>query len=365
MKKITLILGYLAAICLIIFPFCLTKGSFCTASWLLVIAAVLFSLGYAPLLFIQRQKTADTSWKKVANVLILITMIMAGVTVLAQHFLCPVAMGLGCVTYSLIILVIIMQIWKAVKATDPKCSLNNHNISVVAIMVLVLFAFMQATTVPRKVMNEFLGVYYTQQQEIGYFADKAASFMEKFDTKTTDNIKAVEYYTKAKEVTTLADSLVAYLHSLGGEMIQLADKKTVSLDSIEGICHKADRKSVEEVMFTQKKDSILNQKIMAFTTLIDENTSSRGKEMLKALFPECQKDSLESGKDCKSDCSTSCSGCCCCGPSTLIAQLVRFNSLELHIRMLQSETLPHLQALQYRELTRAAAKEDKKDEDTE
>jgi hypothetical protein len=357
MRKLMLLCGYLAVLCTVLFPF--FTCCHCTGGNILLWAAfVLFSICYAPLLFIQRNKTADTTIKKIFNVLVLVTMFIAGCAVITKHFHYGCAQGLACATYTLIILAILMQIWMAIKEPDPAKSNCKHNRSMVMAIVLVLFVMLQISTLPRNIMDEFNCVTANQSKEIAYFDAKAKSFFDNFDKNAASNPAAEAYYMKAKEVMAKSDSLIAYVKNVGEDMIFLAEKQKISFDSIENIHRKADRKSVAEVLYKQKKDSLINANMKAYATFVGENTNSRGKEILDIFFPGSVKDTAKSCKmTCKTSCKSDgkdqacCGGCCTC---TLICQLSTFYADVLHIRMVEAETLNYLQTMQAKALMREA-----------
>lgn len=356
MKKLTILFGYLAAICMALFLI-FKVGHYPGTFWLMMASCFLFSLVYAPLLFVQRLKAAENLSKKILSVLVFLAMLLAGVTLSAKFAHCSFAQPLACITYTLIILVILFQIWKGIKAKEPKCQLTNHNLAIGMTMVLVLFTFLQMSTLPRGILDEFNCVTGNQDKEITYFTAKANSFFENFDKNAGGNATAENYYVKAQEINAQSDSLVAYIRSVGEEMIQLAEKKPVSFDSLENVCHKANVKAVEEVLYEQHKDSLLQAKMAAYATFVGENTNSRGKEILDAFFTPVQPDSTQAcAKKCEKKCSqASCcgQGCCTC---TLICQLSTFRADILHIRMLQAETLNYLQTMQAKAMMKVEEK---------
>jgi hypothetical protein len=381
MKKLSLAFGYGAVIFTVIFAFfkaCHAPG----ANISLIIAGILFGLGYAPTLWMLRNKLADTKAKKYFNLLVMITMLFGAVAILSANFHCPQAQKLACFFYTLLVLVILYQIYLAVVEKDESASLGKHNIALVAALSLTIFAFIDGTTISKSVMDEFNCIYGTQNQEIAYFEGKADGFFENLD-KNSGNPAAAAYYDKAVKVNAMSDSLIAFIKSLGEEMMLAADSKPVSFDSLYQLKHKANKRVVEEILYDQKKDSLLMAKYQDFIAFMSENTNSRGREILEMFFACCTKDTVATPVEqdttaTKTDttqvvaegkveektaesCAEGSCGSCCCEPCTLICTLITLNSDILHIRMLQAETMNYLQTMQSKALIRGEVKEETKD----
>lgn len=377
MKKLNLFFGFAAVVFTVIFAFfkaCHAPG----ANISLILGGIFFGLGYGPTLWMLRNKLADTKAKKVFNLLVMITMLFGAVAVLSANFHCPQAQKLTCFFYTLLIVVILYQIYLAVKEKDELSSLGKYAIGLVAALTLTIVSFIDATTVSRSVMDEYNCIYGTQNQEIAYFEGKAGGFFENLD-KNAGNPAAAAYYEKAVKVNAMSDSLIAFLKSLGEEMMLAADGKAIAWDSLYQLRHKANKRVVEEILYNQKKDSLLMVKYQEFIAFMSENTNSRGKEILDMFFACCTKDTvatlveqdttaaktdttqaLAEGKTeekSAESCEEGSCGSCCCEPCTLICTLITFNADILHIRMLQAETMNYLQTMQSKALVRGEAKD--------
>ncbi len=372
MKKLNLFFGFAAVVFTAIFAFfkaCHAPG----ANISLILGGIFFGLGYGPTLWMLRNKLADTKAKKYFNLLVMITMLFGAIAVLSTNFHCPQAQKLTCFFYTLLVVVILYQIYLAVKEKDELNSLSKYAIGLVAALTLTIVSFIDATTVSRSVMDEFTCLYNTQNQEIAYFEGKSAGFFENLD-KSAGNPAAAAYYEKAGKVNAMSDSLIAFIKSLGEEMMLAADGKAIAWDSLYQLKHKANKRVVEEILYEQKKDSILQAKVQEFVAFMTENTNSRGKEILNAFFPTPTIETLPVateapdttqpktdstvGSDTEAkteECSESCNTCCC--SCSLICTLVSYNSDILHIRMLQAETMNYLQTMQSKALIRGEVKE--------
>lgn len=363
MKKLTLLFGYLAAIFAVLFVF-FKVYHIHGADWALLIAAILFAFGYAPFLYVMRNKLTEIKTKKCFNLIVLLTMIIGAVTVVLQNYHFVFADVFCMIFFILLILVIIYQVYLAFREPADEASLGKHNLSLVMLIIVAFFIYTDVSSVRKSVMNDFSCIYSTQNQEIGFFTDKTNAFFENFDKNASGNPAAAAYFEKAVLVNAKSDSLIAFIKSLGEEMMLFADKNPVSFDSLQMLCNKADVRAVQEIMYAQKKDSILQLNIKEYVAFMSENTNSRGKEILDIFFPATTEDTASAvivdtaavpgnSKDaCTVKCvHESCKACCCCTCS-LMCQLIMFNADILHVKMLQAETMNYLQTMQARALMR-------------
>lgn len=335
MKKLAVLFGYLALICIALYAW-FKIAHFPGADLMVWLGAIFFCLGFAPLWSWTRFKAAENSLNKIISVVAFLTMFFLGVSVIAKALYWGCGMINACIGDTFLIILILLVIIQAFKEGDPWKQLSLHSFSILAGIALTLFTFLQLTTIPKNTLNQFTSVIETQNKEIQYFTGKSNSFFENFD-KNAPNADAAGYYEKAKEVNTECDSLTAFIRTMGEDMMFQADKKKVSFDSIQNLCHPYYKKACNETCKVNGKDSIYSVKLEKFRTFMGENTNSRGKEVLDMFFPAPVKDSTQS-------CGSNSSCCCCC--CTLLCQLTDLNATILHIRILQAETMNYLQTMQ-------------------
>jgi len=137
MKKSTFIIGIVSAF-LILLGVGFKSQHWAGAGVMLTLGAVLFALGYSVLLWIDKNKIAQSSYQKFVNLMTMLTMliIMAGFLFKIQHW--PGA-GVGIYAGHILLLLMIPILFvQASRETDPVKKLNfNHN----AILLVVLTAF--------------------------------------------------------------------------------------------------------------------------------------------------------------------------------------------------------------------------------
>ena len=342
MKKLAVLFGYLAMICIALFAW-FKMAHYPGANCLVELGSIFFCLGFAPLWTWVRFKSAENTMNKVIDVLAFLSMFFLGVSVVAKALHWGCGQANFCIGSTFLILVILFVVVQAFKESDPWKQLTLHTFSIVAGIALTLTTFMQLTTVPKNTLYDFTSVISTQNKEIQYFTGKSNSFFENFD-KNAANGDAAGYYAKAQQVNASCDSLVKFIRPMGEEMMFAADKKQVSFDSIENLCHVDYLDACTEACTSKGKDSIYTVKLNQFKTFMLENTNSRGKEVLDMFFPGMVKDSAQSCCATKSSCS-----CCCC---ILLCQLTDLNASILHIRILQAETMNYLQTMQAKAMLR-------------
>ncbi|MCX6272350.1 MAG: hypothetical protein NTU44_14280 [Bacteroidetes bacterium] len=350
MKKVTLVLGYLAVISTVlfaIFKFSHLPG----ARWAIIAGCILFSLGYAPLLMITRNKLADSGLKKFTNIIACLAMLFVGATVLTktQHWVNNNIIDWMAAIF--LILAVLMTIIQSFMQKDPGKSLCGHNKAIILAMATILIMYLGMTRTPNVILNDFNMMIESQNKEIKYYNGKTTAMLENFD-KSPSNPAAQAYLQKATEVKARTDSMVVYIRSIGESLIFAAEETKMPFDSMQFVCHKADRTVVKEVFAKEKTDSIYKIKLAAYTSFMTENTNSRGKEILDIFFKPCDT-SCCSGKEMKKGC---CDGC---SPS-LIGMLTILNSDIVHLRLLETETVTYLQAMQAKAVLRIATEEQKK-----
>ena len=132
MKKLMLVSGYLAVICMALFAVHKILH-FPGANILEMSAYVLFSVVFTVLFFLERKKLAESGIKKAFNLFILLTMFTFGLGMAAWAFHCPYGMAMLCVASSFLIIVILMQVFFAFQEKDEAKSLSGHNLSLIHI----------------------------------------------------------------------------------------------------------------------------------------------------------------------------------------------------------------------------------------
>lgn len=336
MKKVTVVLGYLAVICIAIFAthkFFHWPGANVAA----IVGAVIFSLVYAPLLYRERMNTSDTLGKKIFDGVVLAAMVFFGGAFLVQVMHWPGNPALSCIAYSLLIIIILMQIYRAITEEDPDRSLDRHSLAIITAIVLTIVVFIELTTIPKSIVSDFDQNISTQRKEIQFFENKTNTLFENLDK--TSNISAIqEYMKKAEDVRVQSDSLVAYIRSMGEAMMFMADEKKVSFDSTENLTKKANTKVGVKFMTENHNDSVYQVKLMAYKEFMSKNTNSRGKEILDMFF--VKQDSLNAGDSKGENLGVS------RYHKSVISVMMDLNADILHIRMLESETINYLQTMQ-------------------
>jgi len=337
MKKITLAAGYLAVVCIAIFA--THKIMHWPGANVAAIAgSVLFSLIYAPLLYWERLKTSDTMLKKVFNLVVMAAMVFFGGSFLAYVMHWCGNPALACIAYSLMILVILLQVFRAITETESEGSMGRHNLSIVSAIVLTVVVFMELTTMPKSILTDFNQNIATQRLEIQFYTNKTNALFDNLDK--TSNIPGVQdYLKKAEAVRAQSDSLIFFIRSMGESMMFMADGQKISFDSTENLCKRGNMKVGEKFMTEERNDSIYQLKLKGYTDFLSANTNSRGKEVLDLFF--AKQDSASSAVDCS---TTNCCSRCYC--KSVISVIMDLNADILHIRMLESETINYLQTMQ-------------------
>lgn len=353
MKKLTLVFGYLAVILIALFAW-FKINHWPGAHVLLLAGSFVFILGYAPLLYLVRKDLVENGLQKLINLLGMLTMMFFGAAVLFRVLHWPYPVFFSCSAYTLLVITLLLMIYQAIGKKGFGFSLVNHNISILAFLVLIIMVFMELTTVPKSILQDFSPVITSQNKEIQYFTGKTAALFENFD-KTPDNAVTQAYLQKAEEVKSTSDSLVNYIKSVGEELMFMAHKKQISFDSLEDLSCKANRKVGYQLMVTQKNDSIFKAKYTQYKAFMTENTNSRGKEILDLFFTI--DDSIITDKYGKStDWSTR------RFKLTLASILTQLNADIVHVRLVESETINYLQAMQAKAALKGQEVKDKLNE---
>jgi hypothetical protein len=349
MKKLAIVSGYLAMILIALYAVFAVRH-IPGANILVSIGCVLFCLVFAPLWSWLRYKEAGSTLNKAISVVAFLTMFFLGVSVIAKALFWGCGIINACIGSTFLILLILLVIIQAFKEGDPWKALTLHTVAIVSGIVLTLVTLLQLTTISKCTLYEFTEVINTQNKEIKYFEGKSNGFFENFD-KNAANAAAVGYYEKAQQVNAQCDSMVAILKAVGEEMMSAADKKAVPFDSVQNLCHPGYSKACNESCSKFHNDSTMGIKYEQFRVFMNENTNSRGKELLEMFFPAMPKDTAQG---CSSDGGQCCEGCC----GTMISQIIGLNANILHIRMLQAESMNYLQTMQAKSLFQAVKSEE-------
>jgi len=141
MKKITMILGFVAAI--VFFVGCMFKVQHWPgAGAMITFGFAVFVIGYAPLLFLDKNKLAENNLQKIFNILVLIPMILIPLSALfkIQHW--PGG-GVGLiVSHILLIIYIPVFFYRAFKTENPVKKLNFFNEAILLTFIEAFNFFM-------------------------------------------------------------------------------------------------------------------------------------------------------------------------------------------------------------------------------
>jgi hypothetical protein len=140
MKKITFLTGVISTILLLIGIF------FKTQHWplsgvLMTVSLVSFALGYAVLLFMDKNKTAQTGIDKFANVMVMLTMIIVSISFLFKIMHWPGA-GIGIWAAHIILIVMIVVLYiQGSKQTDPVKKLHIDSSAIILTLMTAISAY--------------------------------------------------------------------------------------------------------------------------------------------------------------------------------------------------------------------------------
>lgn len=135
MKKATLTFGLISSI-LFIIGVLFKSQHWPGASAAMSLGIILFALGYAPLLFSDRNKLAENATQKTSNLVILIAMIIISISFLFKAMHWPGAgIGIGIGHLALIALVPVL-FTRASKASDTKVRMDYNNEAIILLFVI-------------------------------------------------------------------------------------------------------------------------------------------------------------------------------------------------------------------------------------
>jgi hypothetical protein len=342
MKKLLLVSGYLASVCMAIALWGMFhKMAFSTPA--LMAGAILFIVVYTPIFLMTKFKENADPVGKFSVLISSIAAVLALVGIYMNIEVTNYASTIAHFASLLILICAIITAFSAFRQSDSRLSVNLHNTAILLIIALSFFVFIWKTRTPNQILADFDQIIMTQNDEIMFFENKSNSIFENLDKSPGNSTAAAAYYQKSLDVKAKSDSLVGYLQSIGEEMMYKTDGNPISFDSISNLHKRANRKIGKEMMITEKRDSIYLLRLAEFKSFIEPNTNSRGKELLDMFFTV--NDTIAYKID-----NNSTSWNYYRFNKSVIGIIADFNADILHIRMLESETLNYLQTMQARSL---------------
>jgi hypothetical protein len=337
MKKSTLMTGYLAAfvfLIAVIFKMLHYPGS----GILITIGCVVFSLGYGIPVFLEKNKFATNSFQKFFNLFVLIMMLLipAGFMFKIMHW--P---GAGIMIYVGNILLLIgipLIIFNAIKSNDPQKKLNYHNEAIIFILMAGFSIFMLFARSDKNFLGTLTQVGHTVMTEMKYNEAKSNDLFAILENTVSTNPAGKPYLEKAKSVRNASDSLNIYITDLEKVLIAATTQTNGNPDSLETIKFMAEIKAIDTILFEkQLKAKELKEKLLTYTAFIGENTNSRGKDIITALFNIADPQPVEG--------DTLTWEALKFGKMPLATVILSMNQIKSNVRLLEAETMSYLQAM--------------------
>jgi len=148
MKQSTKLVGIISTV-LILIGVILKIQHWPGSAHLMIAGTAVFAFGYAILLFIDKSKTAQTGMEKLANIIVMVTMIVIPVGFLFKGLHWPGA-GIGIlVGHIFLALIVIMLYLQAAKESDnvKKMYIDNSAIILTLMLAISLFLWLRTPTV--------------------------------------------------------------------------------------------------------------------------------------------------------------------------------------------------------------------------
>jgi heme/copper-type cytochrome/quinol oxidase subunit 2 len=302
----------------------------------IVLGCCLLPLAYGIPLFIEKNKSAENSFQKFFNIWVLIlTFISIPFMFKFQHW-----DGAGIMLIvSEILLVVSIPIFiiRAVKAKDSLKNLNFHNEAILFIFITASPIYIWISSISKEVLTSFVPAGNTVLTEMKYHEAKSNELYNTLESAVGNNAAGKNYLTKAITVKTSCDSLNAFILSIENLIITGAGQKSGNPDSLQTIYISGNLSISGKVMITEKKGEALKAKINEFKTLIDQNTNSRGKDIIGLLFntddPKPENDRPLTWESVKFE------------HLPMISALLTLNQLRSDVRLLEAETMIYLQTM--------------------
>lgn len=353
MKKSTMIVGYLAV--LILLAGIVLKWLYVpAASILIVVGCIAFSLGYGIPLFLEKRKVAEDSFSKFKAiwVLSLIIVIPTAFMFMMQHW--PGSFIIAMIAHLLLFASIPVFIIIAFKTKDQTKNINFHNEVIFLILWAAFAVFVWHMRLNRDVLNSYIVVNQNVITEIQFNETKSNEFFTTLENAVNTSNAGMSYLEKAKEVKNASDSLCDYIASLEKNML-----KQIGLDSCElDLKNMKWKKEITDVpayvMIVENKGAELKQKINAYKEMVEQNTNSRGKEIITLFFnTEDSKTKDEKVITWESEKFEH---------LPLITVLVGLNQMRSNVRLLEAETMIFIQAMVAKAVNNATAHNEEKKE---
>ncbi len=338
MKKSIMILGYIAVFFIVagvIFKIMHWPG----VNVLLILGCILLPFAYGIPLFIEKNKYVENSFQKFFNLWVLILM-FSSVLFLFKFMYWPGGAMCFFILKILLTISIPIIIIHALKTKDVLKNINFHNEAILFIFITAVFFFTWESTVSKKVLTLFIPAGNTVLTELKYQEAKSNELFTALENAVKNNAAGQNYLEKANTVKTSCDSLNTFILSLENLMITRTGQTNGNPDSLQTINSKDNLSSPTEIMMDDKNGAVLKAKLNEFKALTDQNTNSRGKEILRLFF------NTEDTEDTRYK-----NGCILTWESDkfecthLVSVLLTLNQLRSDIRLLETETMTYLQAM--------------------
>jgi hypothetical protein len=358
MKKSTRITGYLAS-----FIF-LAGAIFKMQHWpgagiLFTIGCLAFSFAYAIPLFMEKRKLAADPYSKFITIWILVLMIVLPLAFLfkVQHW--PGGGSFALITYVLIAISIPLLILYATRSKDPIKALNIHNEAIVVIYLLSFIIITFSTNISKQVLDVFIPINRTVLKEMKFQEARSNELYATIESAVAENNIGTNFFEKAKEVKNSSDSLCSYIVSLEEMMVRSTGQENWDSDSIELVLDKANIDELTEIFIEPdgpQKGLELKQKLVKYKEMMDQNTNSRGKEIIGLFF---NTDDPKSGEDVIYDTWVIDKFY----HKPMVSVLVELNQMRSNIRMLEAETMIYLKVLAAKAITNDASRNEKNEKE--
>lgn len=354
MKKLTLIFGYLSALLMlagIIFKIQHWPG----AGIALVLGCVLFPTAYGIPLVLEKNKFAENSFQKFFNIWVWILMFIPVSFMFKMQHWPGGAIGLIASEILLVISIPIVII-HAVKAKDILKNLNFHNEAILFIYLTAFSFFVWQSLLSKSVLNAFTPAGNTVLTELKFHEAKSNELFTSIENAVGNNAAGKNYLEKASAVKSSCDSLNAFILSLENLMITRTGQTNGNPDSLQTINLKDYTKGPQYLMIEEKNGAVLKAKLNEFKTMMDQNTNSRGKEIISLFFNTADPLADENGTINTWESQKF-------QHLPMVSVLLTLNQLRSDMRMLEAETMTYLQAMAAKAISGAAIQPENKKEE--
>jgi len=287
MKKITLSLGVISSF-LVLIGVAIKWMHWPGASVVLVVGCILFSLGYAPMLYINKNKAAATGYQKFVNVVVMIAMILIVIGFLFKIMHWPGA-GIGLCTGNFLLLVLIPVLFiHGSKEADPVKKMNFMNEAIIIVLLTSFSFFMWIMGSGCENVNAIARM----EQSIA----KSDSLLVKSNNLTILTIQKVGsgQIDKVEKARMLSNNMFTYIRFLKNDMLMLTKefKDTTVLDTfnLKNLKAKACGAIPKKVLFTKTDNDPSKCKAIELKTKLEAY-----KKALLELVPEKERPGLNLG----------------------------------------------------------------------